>query len=162
MSQTANEQNALDVLAQIVDASAPASLLCCGARAERIARHWARLNPDVCLKTFEPEQAQTTIASLAAADLALVSDTLEHLDHASGSHVLGLLRNYGTQRIAVVVPSQGLWRFNDFIAMGFRLHAQLADGLTLYTYNLDSYNHKRDWNNPRNWANPQMWDKARW
>lgn len=162
MSQTNNEQNALDVLAQIVDASAPDSLLCCGATAQRIAQHWHRLKPDGQLQTFAPDTAQTVIASLAAADLALVSDTLEHLDQASGSHVLGLLRNYGTQRIAVVVPSNGPWQFNDFIAMGFRQHAQLADGLVLYTYNLDSYNHKRDWNNPRLWANPEMWDKARW
>lgn len=162
MSQPHEKQHALDVLARIVDASVPHSLLCCGVRAQRIAERWAGLNPDVNLQTFEPQDAQARIASLPAADLALVSDTLEHIERAHGAHVLGLLRNYGSHRIAVVVPAHGDWQFNDFIAMGFRLHAELADDMVLYTYNLASYNHKRDWNNPRNWANPEMWDKARW
>ena len=162
MTQAHEKRQVLDVLARIVDASAPQRLLCCGANAQRIAERWAGLNPDIMLRAFEPANAQACIASLPAADLALVSDTLEHIERAVGAHVLGLLRNYGSQRIAVVVPAQGNWQFNDFIAMGFRLHAELADDMALYTYNLISYNHKRDWNNPRNWANPEMWDKARW
>ena len=57
------------------------------------------------------------------------------------------------------------WSFTDFIGLGFRRQAELGyedSPLTLYTYNIDSYNHKRAWNNPDNWANPEMWDKAWW
>ena len=64
----------------------------------------------------------------------------------------------------VVDPEQG-WDFKDFIGLGFRRQAELNDNgynRTLYTYNIDNYNHKRAWNNPKNWANPEMWDKARW
>jgi len=64
----------------------------------------------------------------------------------------------------VVEPGQG-WEFRDFIGLGFRRQAVLDDkgtALTLFTYNIDNYNHKRAWNNPRNWANPEMWGKARW
>jgi hypothetical protein len=79
--------------------------------------------------------------------------------------LLGQLRNYGTHQIAVVVdPEQG-WDFKDFIGLGFRRQAELDDDgrtRTLYTYNIDNYNHKRAWNNPDNWANPEMWGKAWW
>lgn len=162
MSESQNLQSALDVLARIVDASAPRRLLCCGETACRIAQRWGRVTPEAEVVVFEPGNAQSKIEATAAADLALVSDTLEQLDHESGTRLLGLLRNYGTQRIAVLAPTHGAWQFNDFIALGFRRHAELADDLTLFSYKLESYNHKRDWNNPRNWANPDMWDKARW
>ncbi len=98
-------------------------------------------------------------------DLAIITDTLEHLPYEEGALLLGQLRNYGTHQIAVLVPQTTDWGFTDFIALGFQRHADIESengALTLYTYNLDTYNHKRAWNNPDNWANPEMWGKAWW
>ena len=30
------------------------------------------------------------------------------------------------------------------------------------SYNLKTYNIKRDWNNPKGWANPEYFNKYRW
>lgn len=98
-------------------------------------------------------------------DLAIITETLEHLPYEEGALLLGQLRNYGTHQIAVLVPQTPDWGFTDFIALGFQRHADLESengALTLYSYNLDTYNHKRAWNNPDNWANPEMWGKAWW
>ena len=32
----------------------------------------------------------------------------------------------------------------------------------IFTYNLESYNKKRNWNNADGWANPENFDKYRW
>lgn len=162
MADSSAKQSAGEVLARIVDTAAPQRLLSCGTTANEVSQRWLACNPALQLALFEPPQAQDAIAAMAGADLALVSDTLDQLDQAEGSRLLGLLRNYGTQRIAVLVASDGRWQLNELVALGFRRHVELSDGLTLYSYKLDSYNHKRNWNNPRNWANPEMWDKARW
>lgn len=97
-------------------------------------------------------------------DLALVTETLERLPRETGALLLGQLRNYGTREIAVLVHASAPWTFTDFLGLGFRRQARLPSDpdLTLYSYNLDSYNHTRTWNNPEHWANPHMWGKAWW
>ncbi len=97
----------------------------------------------------------------------MITDTLEHLSHEQGELLLGQLRNYGTHQIAVISADDGRWAFTDFIGLGFQRQAVVTESgpssdRTLYTYNIDSYNHKRKWNNPDNWANPEMWGKAWW
>ena len=34
--------------------------------------------------------------------------------------------------------------------------------LHCHSYNLKTYNLKRDWNNPKGWANPENFNKYRW
>ena len=34
--------------------------------------------------------------------------------------------------------------------------------LCCHSYNLKTYNTKRDWNNPKGWANPENFNKYRW
>ena len=34
--------------------------------------------------------------------------------------------------------------------------------LCCHSYNLKTYNIKRDWNNPKGWANPENFNKYRW
>ena len=34
--------------------------------------------------------------------------------------------------------------------------------LHCHSYNLKTYNIKRDWNNPKGWANPENFNKYRW
>jgi Family of unknown function (DUF6231) len=152
-------------LARIVDACQPGSLVVCGDIAGEVAQHWHRHHNASSVITLDADAPNSAFPLPATQDLALITHTLEQLAHGEGEMLLGQLRNYGTHQIAVVVdPEQG-WDFKDFIGLGFRRQAELNDNgreRTLYTYNIDNYNHKRAWNNPKNWANPEMWGKAWW
>lgn len=161
---TAPTDTPAKVLARIIDISQPETVLCCGKTAKEVAGVWQQQSgqPLITLDTTDPN---AHMPPAHVTDLALVSETLEYLPFGEGILLLGQLRNYGTSRIAVLVPQMPDWRFTDFIGLGFNRHAELAaenSPLTLYTYNLDTYNHKRAWNNPDNWANPHMWGKAWW
>ncbi len=151
-------------LGQIVTQCAPQSLAASGELACKIGERWQAHSGANLVKLGDKLVDQ--LQRLAGPpDLALISNTLEHLPHDEGALLLGQLRNYGTHQIAVLVGETPDWAFTDFIGLGFRRHAELSgpEGhFTLYTYNLDSYNHKRAWNNPDHWANPEMWGKAWW
>ncbi|KAA1174400.1 hypothetical protein FWJ25_09205 [Marinobacter salinexigens] len=97
--------------------------------------------------------------------LALLSSPIDQLPPEQSSQLIGTLRNLGTRHIAVALGQDARLCFRDLIALGFRRHAVIETdngALTLYTYNLDTYNHKRAWNNAKHWANPEMWGKAWW
>jgi uncharacterized protein DUF6231 len=152
-------------LARIVDTCQPESLVVCGDIALEVGQHWHQHHKTSSVITLDAQAPNEAFPLPETQDLALITHTLEQLAHSEGEMLLGQLRNYGTHQIAVVVdPDQG-WDFKDFIGLGFRRQAELNDNgraLTLYTYNIDNYNHKRAWNNPKNWANPEMWGKAWW
>lgn len=166
-NRTDNERTstARETLARIIDTSSPATLLSCGSLATEMSKIWQKHQEGVDLHTLDTSDPNASLVLERVVDLALITDTLEHLPHDEGALLLGQLRNYGTHQIAVVVGETPGWAFTDFIGLGFRRHAELENDngvLTLYTYNLDTYNHKRAWNNPENWANPEMWGKAWW
>jgi|SRR5690606_24035889 len=153
------------VLARILDTSQPDTLLCCGDTASRVSQLWHGQREAVRLLTLETSDPNARLPLDSVPDLAIITETLEHLPYEEGVLLLGQLRNYGTHQIAVLVSQTTDWGFTDFIALGFQRHADLENEngiLTLYSYNLDTYNHKRAWNNPDNWANPEMWGKAWW
>ncbi|UTF60462.1 DUF6231 family protein [Gilvimarinus sp. DA14] len=151
-------------LANIIDACQPQTIVVLGDTSEALAQRWSEHHS--CKVTcLAPGDTKEGLALSEIQDLALVTETLEHIDHIQGQTLIGLLRNYGTRQIAVLVSEKSGWSKSDFIGLGFKRQAQLEEGgeaLALYTYNISNYNHKRAWNNPRFWANPEMWDKARW
>ncbi len=106
-------------------------------------------------------------------DCALVADFLEHLPKVQGLAILGRLRNLHAGRLLVFIDHNAAvepWSLDDFLGLGFRLEATLADNtpansartLAFYSYDIANYNHEREWNNPRFWANPQIWGKYFW
>ncbi|WP_370978463.1 DUF6231 family protein [Agaribacterium sp. ZY112] len=164
-------RTAQKVFAGIIESCQPHSIASFGDDALQVANAWKNEHPRCQTHHF-------TLAQLAQQPpsqtygLALISRTLELLDKHQGQELIGLLRNYGTRQIAILIkPSatdSSAWQFNDFISMGFK-QVELSENnsgdntqLALYSYSLDSYNHVRTWNNPRFWANPEMWHKARW
>ncbi len=165
MSASGNPGTPGEILARIVDTCDPESLLCCGTLARQVADIWQHHHQAARVSTLDASDPNAGLPPARVHDLALVSGTLEHLPYGEGALLLGQLRNYGTRQIAVLVGTTPDWAFTDFIGLGFRRHARLssdAGDCTLYTYNLDTYNHKRAWNNPDNWANPDRWGKAWW
>ncbi len=96
-------------------------------------------------------------------DLAIVANCLEHLDNKAGVELLGRLRNLISPHIWLLIQNKH-WQANDLLGLGFRLqHSFTGDtNLQSYTYNLSSYNFKRQWNNSSRWANPENWGKYWW
>lgn len=152
------------VLSQVLQSCQPGQLLTCGARADAVGQSWAGADDGHGWQQLDPGAPNQAFPLPTKPELALISDTLEAIDHASGETLLGQLRNYGTHRIAVVVADDSGWPFRDFISLGFFRQGPVeADPpATLFTYNIDQYNHRRAWNNPDYWANPEMWGKAWW
>ena len=154
----------IQALASIIDSCQPKKMVTLGAISERLAHQWSEYHSCEVIR-LTPEDTKKGLALPEVQDLALVTETLEHISHSQGQTLIGLLRNYGTRQIAVLVNENSGWSQSDFIGLGFKRQAKIeedGESLTLYTYNISNYNHKRTWNNPRFWANPEMWDKARW
>ncbi|HEY7886326.1 MAG TPA: DUF6231 family protein [Cellvibrionaceae bacterium] len=152
-------------LAVIIDHCQPKALTALGARGQALARRWCEQQKSCELICLNASALKNGLSLPRVQDLALVTDSLESLSQSEGQAVLGQLRNYGTRQIAVLVADNSGWTLKDFIGLGFRRQAQFGAAskkLSLYTYNIDNYNHRRDWNNPRFWANPEMWGKAWW
>jgi hypothetical protein len=141
----------------------PASLLYLSARPA------LTLDDDTLPLTTRADVATVTgLAGEGRYDCALVADFLEHMSRADGHAVLARLRNLHAGRLLVFIDhaaTRESWTLDDFLALGFRQDAQLSDAartLTLYSYDIATYNHTREWNNPRFWANPEMWGKYFW
>lgn len=106
--------------------------------------HARRLNSDLFTRHF---------------DLAII-----HLgdqeDEQSTIHLVGRVKNQLSQRILVICPKQPNYFENHYLSLGFiREKSSNSSEYLSYSYNLETYNRKRDWNNARNWANPQHWHK---
>ena len=101
-------------------------------------------------------------------DCVLVADLLEHLPHAQGLALLGRLRNLHAGQLLVFVDHELCaepWTLDDFLGQGCRQEGSATYAgrtLTLYSYDIATYNHERSWNNPRFWANPELWGKYFW
>jgi len=50
---------------------------------------------------------------------------------------------------------------DDLLKLGLIKEFSEKD-LCCHSYNLKTYNIKRDWNNPKGWANPENFNKYRW
>lgn len=108
-------------------------------------------------------------------ELGVVFNFLEHRPVSEGLEVLGRLRNVHCERIWVAVTTSSDWDFNSMISLGFSRGPCFA-GRTMtsahnkpreveictYHYDIDKYNHKREWNTPKHWANPENWGKYWW
>ena len=71
---------------------------------------------------------------------------------------VGKLKNVLAQRI--IIQTKNL-KPEELSELGF-LKLELKGAENFYSYNLDSYNKKRNWNSPEGWANPDNFDKYRW
>ncbi|WP_372972461.1 DUF6231 family protein [Marinobacter sp.] len=156
--------NTQAIFESVIRDARPSSILVGGSTAEAAAAEQLSSTADIRVDVLEHAGGELAGHSAEPHDLALVSDTLEAMDRTTGTLLLGQLRNLGNRRIAVLVDDTSQWSLTDLVALGFtrQVGGDGQGGHSLYTYNIDTYNHKRDWNNPKYWANPEMWDKARW
>jgi Family of unknown function (DUF6231) len=94
-------------------------------------------------------------------DLAIVHH-IETTEITSLRTCLGLLKNLISERVWLLV-AQNYCQQEEWISLGFKRDSSFdalpAQDYASYSYNLETYNRKREWNNSRYWANPQHWDK---
>ena len=149
----------------IVERVQPETLFVCGDTAERVGNRWQEASGDAAILTrVEMTEIGENWSPSGLHQLAVITETLEHLTEVEGEIFLGQLRNFAATRIAVIVADDSaIWNFNRLISLGFQRyrHRKVA-GHTLYTYDLETYNPKREWNSPEHWANPENWGKYRW
>lgn len=153
-----------DAITGILDNCQPSRMLACGDLAREVSQQWHETHPEIQVTVIVSDAPARDPALQQPYELALVTDTIEKLSPTEASLLLGQLRNLGSQQIAVLTADEQVLSFNDYIGLGFVRHARIESDppKTLFTYNIATYNRKRDWNNSKNWANPEMWDKARW
>lgn len=90
--------------------------------------------------------------------LALGIDALSGLDAQQAQHLISRTRLYVAPRILLVAASGCALDEAAFRALGFTLSASdLATGLRIHDYDLDTYKTVPDWLNARFWANPERW-----
>lgn len=79
---------------------------------------------------------------------------------------LGLVKNLYCERVLVLFRDSDTKNINETLrALGFfneEDYPVLQSHYRCMSYNLCSYNRKRDWNNARFWANPENFNRFRW
>jgi hypothetical protein len=107
---------------------------------------------------------QDILSSSRMTDLVIVHD-LSGTATPAQHQLLGYMRNCLTKHIWLLLPEDADWPLQALTALGFRKDEDSLPppaGTHAYTYDIDSYNHKRSWNNARFWANPENFHKFRW
>ena len=76
---------------------------------------------------------------------------------------IGIIKNLLSQKIVIFsIPRDGV-KESNMIKLGFQVELEDSKNKILcFSYNLKTYNNKREWNNSKGWANPENFDKFRW
>ena len=75
------------------------------------------------------------------------------------SEEIGLIKNALSQKLIIFSFKKNI--NEGLLRLGLVKEFYDKD-LCCHSYNLKTYNIKRDWNNPKGWANPENFDKYRW
>jgi hypothetical protein len=124
--------------------------------------------PSECQVTCLQENVLAGLNEIAMRfDLAVVANTLEHLDRKTGGILLSRLRDLHARRFVVLVPLgncwenlQSYWQTADLLGYGMTIMARyrVADKpLQLYHYAIESYKTTPEWFNSHHWAHPEHW-----
>lgn len=156
-------------LVALLDSHQPSSLLVISMNPAPAIENWC--NEHDCTFTAIAElDPFSALADTVRFDLVIIADQLEYMTHEQGEALLGLVRNLHSDAMLVLyqstlAPQKLRWKLSDFFGMGLRRDAVFRDGareMTLFSYELASYNFVRSWNNSRFWANPENWGKYWW
>ena len=74
---------------------------------------------------------------------------------------IGLIKNILAQKMLILKTKKDDSDHQKFLELGFT-HEDKITQARVYSYNLKTYNNKRDWNNSEGWANPENFEKFRW
>ncbi len=164
---SASSPSPLQALAGIIDSLGCRSvLLCSHSPLDGLDGLCAELN--CALTVALTDQAAMPSIPQQRFDLAIVADYLEHHPQAQGEILVSRLRNLHSNHIAVFQQDSapGKWPESAFYALALKHQHTFehtdSNPLALYTYDIESYNHRRTWNNARFWANPENFGRYWW
>lgn len=156
-------------LGAILEHRQPGSVLVVSLNPVPVVEEWCR-HHDAALTVITEPDPLPLLQDMGRVDLAIVADQLEYMDRQAGEVLLGRLRNLHTEAMivlyqATLAPQRLRWALDDFYGMGLRRERVFTSAqreMSLFTYELASYNFVRQWNNPRFWANPENWGRYWW
>lgn len=119
---------------------------------------------------LSPRRAVAALASMGRFDDALVTGALETLPLAEATALIARLRDVHCHRFAVCYRRPGeeepQWNDGRFRGLTLALHRRVTGPgggeTSIYTYDIDTYNRRREWNTPENWAHPGNFHRWRW
>lgn len=152
-------------IARLLDEQQPATLLLVGDGAIHEWQTWCLSHCDAEITTLPAAGAGERLDRLGRFECALVIGAVEVLGVQAGRELLGRLRNVHTDHLYVLARDDPRWPLTEWLALALQRADTFAiEGcsITLYAYDLATYNRVRSWNNSRYWANPQNWNRFRW
>lgn len=161
-----------EILYELIEAAQPTSLLCVTSGSTPSSVHqFLSHHPNSQVTLVEAEQALTELQGMGRFDYAVLSRALEPLEPPAGAALIARVRDIHCHRFALACRHidahhrEGEWSEPELLALTLTLHRRVReDGAwhSVYTYDVDSYNPKREWNSPEDWANPQNFRRYRW
>lgn len=161
-----------EILYELLEATAPKTLLCVTANPSLSSVDQYLTHHDDCdLTTMPPTGAPRRLAQKGRFDYAVLSGALEEMEHEDGAALIARLRDFHCHRFALACThadahhAEGAWPEAEMLAMALSLHRRVdEDGVwhSVYTYDIDTFNRRREWNDPTNWANPGNFRRYRW
>jgi hypothetical protein len=157
-----------ETLLESLQGFAPKSVLCVAPDPLPAVEIYRQHQQDCTIESVAAVAPVDALKSLGRFDFALVHRTLERLETETGMALLARLRDIHCPRFAVTwsaIANDPGWTDGRFLSLGLALHRRIElDGVitTVYHYDVDTYNPRREWNDSRDWANPQNFDRYRW
>jgi hypothetical protein len=148
-------------LAQIIDETAPCSLLLVG---PEMNQRWSEfeLTDSPAIERIETWDGAGIPPGEAPFDLVLVGGVLERLDRHRGRRLLASLRDRHARTLIVQLPctARSPWSMADMLGFGFVEQGTFPEpdgNVDLYRFSLNDYKKTPDWLNARHWAHPHRW-----
>ena len=114
--------------------------------------------PDHVTKINTPALGEFAPSELFNHSILVVSPAL---DAASLEHCIAKLRDQVSRHTIAIVIEPSEFGAAGFVSLGFD-KADSPDGLSIYSFSIDTYKPAPDWLNSRFWAHPERFDKFRW
>jgi len=154
--------NALSCMMHIIEEIKPSHVLVASSQIEEILKDAKAQCVIQALPASKMLDLQLNSDDVKNVDLVVLSENLNQLEHAKMIEVIGVLRNNLNAKMLILCNEASTLSFSDMLSLGFKREEQDESGLTLYSYDIASYNKRREWNNSRFWANPENFNKYRW
>ena len=154
--------NALSCMMHILEEIKPNHVLVASSQIEEILKNAKAQCVIQALPASQMVDLKLSSDEVKNIDLIVLGENLNQLEHTKMIEVIGVLRNHLNAKILILCNGESPLSFSDMLSLGFKREQQDESGLTLYSYDIASYNKKREWNNSRFWANPENFNKYRW
>ena len=145
----------------------PSSILAVGVRDAHLAAPAA--DKSLPVEAVQISTSLEPLADLGRYDVAIVAETLEHIDRSLGAALIARLRDVLSRRLYIVVDVSGTttthWTVSELLAFGLTVDESSTDDSRpwrLFSYEVGQYKLTPEWLNTKNWANPDQWEKTRW